>query len=384
MQIEGIDTSSKRALGITIENGIISCLQTIDAYKGIPLLSHGFLDIQVNGYQGIDYSGESICQTQIVSLVEKLMKTGTTRHIPTIITNSQKRMVKNIAIIEQARTTDPALAHAIPGIHLEGPYIASADGPRGAHDKAFIRNPSLQELDEWQKVAGDLIKIITLAPELPGAMEFIREASQRGIVIAIGHTAASPAILQEAMQAGARMSTHLGNGSHAQLPRLQNYLWEQLAADSLWASIIADGFHLPKSVLTVIKRAKSLERLILVSDVAFAGGLEKGVYTWGDIGVQVHADGHLGLEGTSFLAGAGHLLDHDIASFSTLTKTPIEQSIILATSNPAALLKLEGSQPGFKVGDPANIVSFSWQEGDTQLGIEQVIFHDRMIRNQTP
>jgi N-acetylglucosamine-6-phosphate deacetylase len=384
MQIEGIDTSSKRALGITIENGIISCLQTIDAYKGIPLLSHGFLDIQVNGYQGIDYSGESICQTQIVSLVEKLMKTGTTRHIPTIITNSQKRMVKNIAIIEQARTADPALAHAIPGIHLEGPYIASADGPRGAHDKAFIRNPSLQELDEWQKVAGDLIKIITLAPELPGAMEFIREASQRGIVIAIGHTAASPAILQEAMQAGARMSTHLGNGSHAQLPRLQNYLWEQLAADSLWASIIADGFHLPKSVLTVIKRAKSLERLILVSDVAFAGGLEKGVYTWGDIGVQVHADGHLGLEGTSFLAGAGHLLDHDIASFSTLTKTPIEQSIILATSNPAALLKLEGSQPGFKVGDPANIVSFSWQEGDTQLGIEQVIFHDRMIRNQTP
>ncbi len=381
MQIEGIDTNSKQALSITIENGIISCLETIDPYEGIPLVSRGFLDLQVNGYQGIDYSGETLCKDQILSLVEDLMKTGTTRHLPTIITNSQKRMVDNITVIAQARAADPFLAQAIPGIHLEGPYIASADGPRGAHDATYVRNPSLQELDEWQTAAGDLIKIITLAPELHGAIEFIREASQRGIVIAIGHTAASPAILQEAMHAGARMSTHLGNGSHAQLPRLQNYLWEQLAADTLWASIIADGFHLPKSVLTVIKRAKSLERLILVSDVAFAGGLKEGVYAWGNIGVQVHADGHLGLEGTTYLAGAGHLLNHDIVSFSTLTKTPIEQSIILATNNPANLLNLEGSQQGFKVGDPANIVSFRWHEGDTQLEIEQVVFHDRMIHN---
>jgi N-acetylglucosamine-6-phosphate deacetylase len=243
-----------------------------------------------------------------------------------------------------------------------------------------VRNPSLSELGEWIEASASLLRIVTLAPELEGAEEFIREAVRRGIVVALGHTAASGEQIARAIEAGATMSTHLGNGSHATLPRLRNYLWEQLGADGLRASVIADGFHLPDSVLRVFARAKGLERLSLVSDVAFLGGSEPGLYAWGGVEVEVHTDRHIGLRGTSFLAGAGHLLDWDIAHFARTTGTDIGVALRLATENPASLIGLPALGPSFREGEPADIVRNTYDPARGPLGIVDAVFREETYR----
>jgi len=378
MLVEGIDIWSGKTVRLTEERGRLAQVEEIPCQPGMPFLCPGFLDIQVNGYRGIDYSGNDLTVENIAYLGEQLAHTGTTRHLPTIITNSQNRIINNLQVIASARNSDIRVFQAIPGVHLEGPFIASADGPRGAHDRSYVREPSIVELDAWQKAAGDLIKIITMAPELPGALEFIKEATNRGIIVSIGHTAATPKEIEAAVQAGAKLSTHLGNGSHAQLPRLQNYLWEQLASDDLKASIISDGFHLPPSVLKVMVRTKGLANLVLVSDIAFLGGSSPGQYHWGEVAVEVYADGHIGLAGTPFLAGAGHLLDWDIPRFAAMTGTPLRDAIALATTNPATLLGLEGSSAGFHAGDTANILSFRVEDSSQSIHVDAVLFHDRL------
>ncbi len=160
------------------------------------------------------------------------------------------------------------------------------------------------------------------------------------MVPAIGHTDAGPETVRKAVAAGAKLSTHLGNGSRATLPRLSNFLWEQLACDSLHASIINDGFHLPASVLRVMERAKGQERLILISDASPIGGLTPGVHKWGKMRVNVDEDGRLGLAGTPYLAGAGHLLDWDIPRFMQAAGVTLIEAVKLATINPRRFLGL--------------------------------------------
>ena len=183
-----------------------------------------------------------------------------------------------------------------------------------------------------------------------------------GIVAAIGHTAATGRQIRAAVDAGARISTHLGNGSHPLVPRLENYIWEQLAEDRLTAGIISDGFHLPDSVLKVFTRVKGTERLILVSDVAHPAGCKPGIHPRGNIDVQVHEDGHIGLPDSEILAGAGHLLDWDIPHFAQVTELSLGQILPLVTVNPARLLGLDQNYGRLEPGAPANLVLFRWGE----------------------
>jgi N-acetylglucosamine-6-phosphate deacetylase len=193
------------------------------------------------------------------------------------------------------------------------------------------------------------------------------------VIAAIGHTAAPPELIPEAVAAGCRLSTHLGNGSHASLPRLRNYVWEQLAADGLRASVIADGFHLPPAVVKTIARAKGMDRLILVSDVSQPGGYEPGLYRWGNLDVRVFDDGHIGLSGSSFLAGAGHLLDWDIPHFMRFTGASLSEAIRLCTINPVEFLSPVGLSGILRAGESANIVLFHFNEGDERLRVESAL-----------
>ncbi len=332
-----------------------------------PILSRGFLDAQVNGYRGVDYSGMDLTEEKILSLIEDLAETGTLRHVPTIITNSQERIEQNLSIIRKAVDKNPRIRQAIACIHVEGPYISKDDGPRGAHDPLFVRDPDIEELRSWQKAAGGLLKLVTIAPERKGSSEYIKAAREMGIAIALGHCNPTPEQIQESVDAGATISTHLGNGSHAMLPRLKNHIWEQLANDNLYAGIISDGFHLPASVLKVFLRTKGLAKLILVSDVALLGGYESGIYTWGNIEVEVFPDGHLGLPGSPYLAGAGHLLDWGIPYFRKATGSSLVDTISLATTNPVTALGLGGDTGNFKVGQASDIISF--KDGESKLQV---------------
>lgn len=350
--------------------------------RNSPWISPGFFDIQVNGFGGKDYSLPNLCEEDVIQIIHTLASSGTTTHLPTIVTSSQERFLRNLEVINGAMENYPEALHGIPGIHIEGPYISEIDGPRGAHDSQYIRNPDYQELVEWQAASGNRIKIVTLAPERPGSIAFIEKAVADGVCIALGHTAATPEEIDRAVAAGARLSTHLGNGSHGVLPRLKNYLWHQLANDTLHASIISDGFHLPPAVLNVMLRTKTMDRLVLVSDVALLGGKAPGAYKWGTIDVQVHPDGHLSLKDTEFLAGAGHLLNWDIAHFMHTTGSTLADTIRLCTTNPGALLNLpEVTDIDLKSGSRANITCFSFAPGDTELRIHETITAGSTIWN---
>jgi len=221
--------------------------------------------------------------------------------------------------------------------------------------------------------------MVTIAPEREGALDFIRRVVGTGVKVAIGHTGAKPEIIRKAIEAGAGFSTHLGNGSYLILPKLNNYIWEQLAADELFAGIICDGFHLSSSVVKVFARAKGLDRLILVSDVTLLGGLKPDVYKWGNIEVEVFKDGHLSLPGTDILAGAGHLLDWDIAHFIRFTGNDLAKTIPLCTTNPAKVIEMPDSYGRLEVGAPANLTLFHYQPNDDRLQIIRTIQAERII-----
>ena len=389
IELKGISVFSEKPILIRVEGTKITGVEELPgADPGeLPYISPGFLDVQVNGFNGIDYSLDNLTADQIGALIARLAQSGTTRHAPTFVTMPNERLSRNLSLVAETMEKRAVVKAGIAGFHLEGPFISPEDGPRGAHDKRYTRQPDLSLFEEWQRAAGGNIKLITLAPELPGAAEFIKAAVKAGVRVSIGHTAAAAEHIEEAIAAGAVCSTHLGNGSHTQLPRLKNYLWEQMAADSLWAGIISDGFHLPKPVVKVIRRAKGPERLFLVSDVALLGGYKPGFYKWGDLDVEVFADGHLGMAGTSALAGAAHMLDWGIAHYMEFTGASLKEAIGLCTIQPARFLDLDtkgpaGSGEFAAPGNPANLTTFFYKPGDTQLKIHQTICNGQMVFTQ--
>lgn len=373
MIYQGISVETGKSVEVHVENGRVRELREIEPSKDLPYLSPGFFDIQINGHQGIDYSGEDLSPEKVLEVCRSVAKTGTTRHLATIITRPQDRILANLRVIAEARKRYSFVRAAILGIHLEGPFISEEDGPRGAHNRQFVRDPDIKEFEEWQEAAEGAIRMVTLAPERKGSIPFIRHIRQKGVVAAIGHTGASAEAIQEAIAAGAILSTHLGNGSHAQIPRLRNYIWEQLASDNLSASLICDGFHLPPSVMKVFARAKGIERIILVSDVAFLAGLKPGFYKWGHLDVELHPDGRITQVGSPFFAGAGHLLDRGIAQFVKHTGMSLPAAVQGCTVNPARLTGFP--EPAFHLtaGAPAHLVIFHYREGDDNLQILKVI-----------
>ncbi len=388
--VRGISVFDGREIEVQFdEGGIRDLLEPQDSAStecgdtaGKPFVSPGFVDVQVNGYRGSDYSLDEFGEHDLRAIHRHLAESGTTQHIPTIVTSPQDRLLRNLGIIAEVLDRDPLLQSAVPGLHIEGPYVSSEDGPRGAHDPSYVRDPDYGEYREWQTASGNRIRIVTLAPERSGSIEFIEKLAADGVCVAIGHSGAEPDTIRRAVKAGARLSTHIGNGSHALIPRLRNYIWEQLAQDDLWASIICDGFHLPDSVVKVFHRAKGLSRLILVSDAALLGGKAPGIYKWGQIDVEVFPDGHLGLPGTSFLAGAAHLLDWDIAHCQRFTGLALGEVIRLCTLNPARMLGIEDAvTTGLSIDQPANLTVFDYSEGEPRLQIRHVWCAGREVFN---
>lgn len=203
MELKGIDIFENQPVQLTIREGRIIARKPIPAEGDLPFLSPGFLDMQVNGYRGVDYSSEQLKMESIEGLVKNLAKSGTTRHIPTIITNSRERICRNLSVIAEAVENSPLLEKAIAGIHVEGPFISKEDGPRGAHDAKYVRDPSIEELDAWIDASHGLLRMVTIAPERKGAVPFIEEAVKRNVIVSIGHTAASKEELEQSIAAGA-------------------------------------------------------------------------------------------------------------------------------------------------------------------------------------
>jgi N-acetylglucosamine-6-phosphate deacetylase len=237
-----------------------------------------------------------------------------------------------------ARALLDANEPAVAGLHMEGPYISPVDGPRGAHPRADCTLASRADFDRRQDAASGRIVLVTLAPEVPGALDLIEHLAGRGVRVAIGHSDATPATIRDAVSAGATLSTHLGNGCAATLPRHPNVLWEQLAADELWASVIVDGHHLPASTVKVIARVKTWARTILVTDAMAAAGCPPGHYRLGHVDVEVGADRRVSLRGTPFLAGSALTMPDAIGNAVGFTGLPLTAVAAMASTVPAEYL----------------------------------------------
>jgi N-acetylglucosamine-6-phosphate deacetylase len=324
----------------------------------LPWVAPAFCDVQINGCEGISFNADSLTDAQIRRVVAVCRQHGIAQFMPTLVTGSFDALMHGFRTIRAACDSDPELARAIVGVHLEGPYIAAEDGPRGAHPRAYVRPPSWQEFCRFQDEAGGMIKMLTLAPETKGALDFIEKAARSGVIIALGHTAADKECIREAIGAGARISTHLGNGSHAMLPRHDNYLWEQLAADGLWASMIADGHHLPESVMRCILRVKTPARLILTCDASPLAGSPPGTYQQWELQFEVLPAGKIVVAGTPYLAGSWAFTDLCVGNVLKLGETSLADTIDLASNRPRELLGLPPRQ--LTVGEPADLILFDW------------------------
>lgn len=308
----------------------------------LPWIAPGLFDLQINGINGIWFSKVGLTPDEVLTALEAHFRFGITRMLPTLVTNSFEALASGFAAIREACEREPWANLMAPGCHLEGPYISSEDGPRGAHPLKHVRPADWSEFQRLQEISGNRIRLVTIAPESEGAVPFIEKAVTSGVVVAIGHTAATPEQVTAAVDAGARLSTHLGNGAHGMLRRHPNYLWEQLGDPRLSASVITDGHHLPASVIRSIVTAKSLRRTIITCDAAGYAGCPPGRYTseWGD--VEILDDGRIVVAGQrQFLAGSGSETDACVTHAMHVAGLSLAEAIDLAGRNVSKLLGYE-------------------------------------------
>jgi N-acetylglucosamine-6-phosphate deacetylase len=315
----------------------------------------GLIDIQVNGFNGHDFCSGEVTVDDVVGVAEEIVTAGVTAFCPTVATNSSAAVESSVRAIALACEKNRLARERILGIHLEGPYISPTDGPRGVHPLEHVRDPDWEEFTRFQDAAGGRIRLVTLAPELPNALEFISRARKAGIVVGIGHHTATREQINAAVSAGAVLATHLGNGAHDQLPRHHNYIWEQLANDALMASIIVDGHHLPPAVVKSFYRVKGPHRLILISDAISAAGLPPGNYRLMGSDISVVENGLVRLSGTPYQAGSTLKLCDAIHNVMHFAGAAFSDAVRMATENPARLLGVDRDCGCLRVGARADI-----------------------------
>jgi N-acetylglucosamine-6-phosphate deacetylase len=355
----------ERLVNVIVDGATISGVNPVDKRTcydfGGPdyYLCSGFFDPQVNGYGGVDFNGKHLNPERLHQAVITLASSGVTRFLPTLITASRERTVRQLRILAQAIEKDPVFEHMCFGIHLEGPYLSPEDGPRGAHPREFVRLPNWDEVEQFQEACGGRIRLMTLAPEIDGAIPFVEKCVEKGIVIGIGHTDAPEEILENAFRAGAKISCHLGNGAHAVLPRHRNPIQKQLSMDGLMASIIVDGIHLPDYVVKNFVRAKGVDRVLLTTDSMAGAAAPAGRYTLGDLEVEVREDDRSArLPGTPYLAGSTLTMNQAVNHVIRFAEVDLASAVQMAVQNGAKLLPDLESQ--IVPGAPANLLLFEY------------------------
>jgi N-acetylglucosamine-6-phosphate deacetylase len=351
-------------MDIAIEGGLIASATPIDGPVEVSdtddWVAPAFWDLQINGRWGVSFSDPTLTVDQVATIVRAQAGLGTARLCPTLITAPREDMLHGVRTITEACERFPDVARMVLGIHLEGPSISELDGYRGAHPLESVRGPDWDEFLELREASGNRIAIITLAPERPGAIDFIRRATAEGVIIALGHTSADASTLRTAVEAGAVLSTHLGNGIASPLHRHDNPIWYQAAEDHLFASLIADGHHLDLSILKALVRAKTPDRILLVSDASPLAGLPPGRYgSW-----EVEASGKVVVAGTPYLAGANRGLEAGVDALIRLVGLEPAQAINAASFRAATVLNrapvrgIGHRWPFIKAGESANLIRF--------------------------
>lgn len=300
----------------------------------------GRVDLQVNGFKGVDFSGADLTEAGLIDACRELHGAGTTAFLATLITCPTDIYARNLPLLARVIRRDEFNGRLL-GIHLEGPFLSRQEGARGAHNPDWMRAPDIDYLERLVDWADGTIRMLTLAAELDGAEELVRYARSRGITVALGHQMAGDDDLRRLLRAGAKALTHLGNGVPAVLARHGNPIWAGLGNDDLAATFIPDGHHLPVSLLKTIIRTKGPSRCIIVSDASPLAGLPPGQYEAMGAHVVLEESGRLYNPATGYLAGSSATMRACVNYLASLNIVSRRALARMAFDNPLKLIGLD-------------------------------------------
>lgn len=369
--VEGLFYLDHTPVRVEYSDGIITGITRLDKLpenmSGV-FIAPGLIDNQVNGYLGVSFGAPvgELTADGVHKITRAFWETGVTTYLPTLITNDNNILLNNFAILNKVKD-DPLTRGSISGFHLEGPYISPEDGHRGAHPLRHVRKPDWNEFFQLYEVSGRNILQVTLAPEMEGAMNFISRCRDEGIEVGLGHHSGSTAQITEALDRGARIATHLGNGLANTINRHRNPLWPQLSDDRMFISIICDGFHLLPEQIRVFYRAKGKDKIIITSDVSRYGGLTPGYYLnpIGDT-IQLTTDGAVRYPAQNVLSGSAAPLSRGVGHVMRVTGCDLASAIQMTSTNPARFYGLS-DRGEIKPGLRADIILFKMKDLEMQV-----------------
>ena len=265
----------------------------------------GYVDLQVNGYAGVNFNADGLTVEAVKEVTERLEKDGTVGYMPTFVTLDPELLIRSARTIVAARKKYAVCERNILGLFFEGPFISDRPGAVGAHAPEWVQKPSMELFGRFQDAAEGLVRMVNVAAEVPGMPDFVRQVAATGVTVSLGHQLAkSPADVEACLAAGAKAFTHLGNGLPNEINRHENIINTALVEDRATVMFIPDGHHLPDTMLKLYTRAVPLKRLVAVSDAQYPAGLPPGVYPVGGLDAVLEPDGLLWYPPRKCLVGA--------------------------------------------------------------------------------
>jgi N-acetylglucosamine-6-phosphate deacetylase len=314
-------------------------------------LAPAFFDVHIHGAKGHDVMEATV--EALDTMGSFLASRGTGSYLATTVTAPLDATLRSLSGLAKLLARPAVAGQARPlGIHLEGPFLSHSK--RGVQPAEHLLAPDIAAFDRFFEAAEGHIRLMTLAPELPGAVELAVHATARGVRVSLGHSNATAAETRAAIAAGAVSATHTFNAMRPLDHREPGILGTVLTCDTLFAEMICDGIHTAREMAKLWWRAKGPERAILVTDAMSAAGMPDGEYQLGGFAVQV-ANGRAMVG--DVLAGSVLTLDRALANFVEFTGAPLEQALRLATVNPAAMTGLSDQAGSVAVGQPASLVA---------------------------
>jgi len=381
-KIEGLSYLDGKPVSVEIKDGKIASVTRIDRLttgNSNLYIAPGLIDNQVNGFIGISFlseTGAELTLDGVKKATRALWERGVTTYLATLTTNTHEEIL-NICSKLGEYIKDKSLLGSIAGLHLEGPYISPEEGYRGAHAKNYIRPPDWNEFMKFYEASGRSIMTVTLAPEVEGAMDFIKKCNEKGIVAALGHHNADAETVNKAVGLGAKISTHLGNGCANLINRHLNPLWPQLSNDALSVSIICDGFHLNPEEIRVFYKVKGPEKTIITSDVTEYAGMPPGRYKILDgEEIELTSEGELRYPAQKVLYGSASAITKGVGHIMKVTGCSLADAIKMASTNAAELYRLN-DRGKLEPGSRADIILFELK--DTELIIRKTFVNGRLV-----
>ncbi|MEZ5275289.1 MAG: amidohydrolase family protein [Opitutaceae bacterium] len=342
-------------IDVVVADGTIAEIRpAIDQDTSLPWIAPGLVDIQVNGFAGVDFNRPLTDARAWDKACRALLNHGCTHFLATLITNERSAADGLLAGLTEA-INRTSVRNCV-GFHMEGPFLNPDPGYRGAHHPDWMTPPDTDLLERWQEISGQSVRMVTLAPEcaMEAALPFIRAATAGGIRIAIGHSSAMGKTLDEAIRAGADLWTHLGNATPDPNAKFENVIFHTLSRPGLMASVIPDGHHIPPHALSVICRALG-DRLILITDAMTGAGAPPGRYTICHLEIDIGEDGIARMPDSGRLAGSTLTPFETVFRAARLTGLPWSEMWTAMSTRPADWL---GLSHRLEVGSAASFCLF--------------------------